>query len=162
MSPAGSSDDQEPRSQLTLRPVVSKTLIKGALAIGVLSLFLNIASNLVNYFIFLALSFGAVGIFMLFKHQSTYLLGDDAIMIKRRIGKSNTISYRDILDMSISQGMLARRFKCGSVYMVLKHGIGGQKMLGGGTAERLYDIPNPNYIYDLISSKLGPFSDHTP
>lgn len=158
MSPAGFSNEDQPSSQLILRPAVTKTFIKGIIALAVFSLFLNIASNIANYFIFLGLSLGLLGLFMLVKRGSKFLIGQNNIMIKRALGKSKTISYQDILDMSVSQGILAKKFDCGSVYMILKKGRGGVNLMGGGTAERLEDVAKPNYIYDIISSKLGPYS----
>ncbi len=158
MSPAGSIDETPPESRLILRPKVNKTLVKGAVAIGIFSIFLNVATEFVNYLIFLALAFGCLGVYMWIKHNATFALGEDNIQIKRKTGKSRTINYTDIYDISVSQGMLAKRFGCGSVYLILKTGRGSVKMMGGGSAERLDDIPNPNYIVDLISSRLGPFS----
>ncbi len=156
-SPAGSSEGSEPDVRLTLRPAVTKTLIKGVIAIAVFSLFLEIASNLLNYLIFLALSFAMVGLYMLIKHGSKFMIGEDNIQIKRIFGKSNTVSYQDIYDISVAQGILARRFGCGSVYMILKRGRGGVNLMGGGTAEKLEDVPDPNHVFELISSKLSPF-----
>jgi hypothetical protein len=160
MSPAGFSNDDEnqPRTKdLVLRPQVKKTLIKGVIPLVILTPFLSIAQNLANYFIFVALWFGAVGLYMAVKHGSKFLIGDENIVVKRVLGKSRSISYRDIVDLSVSEGILARRFGCGSIYLILKEGKGGVNIMGGGTAERLEDILEPNYIYDLISSKLGPY-----
>lgn len=156
-SPAGSSESPEPDVRLTLRPAVTKTFIKGVIAIAVFSLFLEIASNFLNYLIFLALSFAMVGFYMLIKHGSKFMIGEDNIEIKRIFGKSNTVSYQDIYDISLAQGILAKRFGCGSVYMILKKGRGGVNLMGGGTAEKLEDVPDPNHVFELISSKLSPF-----
>jgi uncharacterized membrane protein YdbT with pleckstrin-like domain len=159
VSPAGYSDQNEPATKrLVLQPEITKTLIKGIIPLAILSLFLNIAPNLGNYFIFVALWFGVLGLYMLVKRNSKFMIGEDDIMVKRVLGKSKTISYRDILDMSVSQGILAKKFKCGSVYLILRQGKGGVNLMGGGNAERLDDVPSPEYVYDLISSKLGPFS----
>ena len=162
MSPAGFSennDDEnaEPKRELTLRPQVTKSLLKGIIAIAVFSLFLNIESNFVNYLIFLLLSFGSLGLYMLYKRSSIFRLGEESLSVKRILGKSNTISYRDIADMSVAQGILARRLKCGSLYLILKQGHGGAQLMGGGSAERLEDIPGPHHVYDLISSRMGPY-----
>jgi hypothetical protein len=159
VSPAGFSDEnQREAKRLILQPEVTKTLIKGVIPLAVLSLFLNIAPNLANYFLFVGVWFAVLGLYMLVKRNSKFMIGEDNIMVKRVLGKSKTISYLDILDLSVSQGMLARKFKCGSVYLILKGGKGGVNLMGGGSAERLDDVPNPNYIYDLIASRLGPYS----
>jgi uncharacterized membrane protein YdbT with pleckstrin-like domain len=159
MSPVGSTDESPPEKRLILRPQVTKSFIKGAIAIGVFSIFLNVETEFLNYLIFLAIAFGSLGIYMWIKHEATFALGEDSIQIKRKIGKARSIDYTDIYDISISQGILAKRFDCGSVYVILKKGRGSVTMMGGGTAERLEDVPNPNYIFDLISSRLGPFSE---
>ncbi len=159
MSPAGSSSNSMSGDRLTLRPVVTKTFLKGVIAIVVFSVFLDIGpSNFTNYLIFLSISLGALVIYALVKRQSSFDLMEDKIEIKRLFGKSNTVAYRDILDISISQGILARRFKCGTVYLVLKQGRGSVKVMGGGTAEQLQDIPDPNHIFELVSDRLGPSS----
>jgi len=159
MSPAGSTDETAPETRLILRPKVTKTLIKGAIAIGVFSIFLNVATEFLNYLIFLALAFGCLGLYMWIKHDSIFALGQDNIKIKRKTRKSRSINYTDIYDISVAQGILAKRFGCGSVYIILKKGGGSVKMMGGGSAEKLDDVTNPNYIVELISSRLGPFSE---
>jgi len=156
--PAGSTEISGSGRQLILRPAVTKTFIKGIIAIGVFSLFLNITSNLVHYLTFLGLSLGMLGLFMLFKNRATFKIGEENIEVKRLFGKPNSFGYEDIYDMSVAQGLLARRLNCGSVYIILKRGRGGVTLMGGGVAERLEDIPNPNYISDIISSRLGPYS----
>ena len=158
MSHAGYSDQDESSKQLVLRPAVKKTFIKGIIALAVFSLFLNIASNMINYLIFLALSFDLLGLFMLYKRSSKFLISEENLIVRRPLGKAKTIGYDEIVDLSVAQGVLARRFDCGSLYLILKHGRGGVNLMGGGIAERLEDIPHPNYIYDLISNRLGPFS----
>ena len=95
---------------------------------------------------------------MLFKRQSTFKIGDEDIVVKRPLGRPNSFGYENIYDISVVQGILAKRMNCGSVYIILKHGRGGVRTMGGGIAERFEDIPNPQYISDLILSKLGPFS----
>lgn len=158
MLPAGYTNGMNEETRLVLRPMVAKTFIKGAIAIGIFSLFLNIASNYLHYFIFLALAFGALGLFMLVKRSSRFAIGEGDIQIKRIMGKSNVVGYENIVDMSLSQGMLAKKFGCGSLYIILKKGPGGVNIMGGGKAERLEDIPEPDRVLDLISSKLGHFS----
>ena len=161
MSLAGSSSNSDSKNELTLRPSVAKTFIKGVIGIAVFSVFLNISSNFVNYLIFLCLTLGLLMAVVFMKHSSTFVLGEETIVIKRFMHEANTITYSDIVDMSVAQGVLAKRFRCGSVYMILKHARGSVKVMGGGTAERLDDVPNPDYIQEFISSKLGPFSQYS-
>lgn len=162
LSPAGSTDGTEHEEQLILKPAVTKTFIKGIILIGVFSIFLNISSHLVNYFIFLAIALSALGLFMLFKRASTFKIGESNIVVKRFLRTPATIDYLDIKDMAVSQGMFARRFDCGSVYMILRRGKGGVDLMSGGIVQSLDDVPKPNYVYDLISSRLSPFSGSPP
>jgi hypothetical protein len=46
--------------------------------------------------------------------------------------------------------------------MILKSGEGSVKLMGGGRAERLEDIPSPQLVYDYIAARLGPFSTPQP
>jgi uncharacterized membrane protein YdbT with pleckstrin-like domain len=156
MFPAGSTS--EPPETLVLRPAVLKTFVKGLIAIAVFSIFLQInASTIVNYFIFLALTIGLVAALCAIKRRSVFVLNDDGISVKRFTKAPNVVRYTNILEMSVSQGMLARRFKCGTVFFILKEGRGSVKVMGGGTAERLEDIPDPQNVYEWISSHLGAF-----
>ncbi len=95
---------------------------------------------------------------MLYKRHSTFKIGEENIVVSRLFGRPNSFGYDDIYDISVAQGILAKRFDCGSVYIILKRGRGGVRMMGGGVAERLEDVPKPNYISDLIASRLGPYS----
>jgi uncharacterized membrane protein YdbT with pleckstrin-like domain len=155
MSPAGYTDS---KGHLILRPVVTKTFLKGAIGIGVFSIFLNISSNVRNYLIFLGLIFGLLTLIVLWKRQSKFFLSEDGIVIKRFLRAENTVLYSDILDVTVAQGFLARRFDCGTVYVIMKKGAGTVTVMGGGIAEHMEDVQNPNYIQELISSKMSPFT----
>lgn len=147
----------------TLHPTVLKTFTKGVIAIAVFSVFLEVNSKtFVNYLIFLAVSFAFLGLIVLVKHRARYELGEDSLLIKRFLRKPNLVSYGDIGDMSVAQGMLARRFGCGTVYMILKEGKGSVRVLGGGSAEQLEDVHDPNGVFNLISSRIGPFAQSPP
>ncbi|HXW37349.1 MAG TPA: PH domain-containing protein [Nitrososphaerales archaeon] len=162
MSPAGSTSSvqAEKGRALVLRPAVSKTFLKGLIAIGAFSIFLQInPATFTNYLIFLALSVGLVSVVVALKHQTKIEIGDESLTVKRLFRPKSIVRYLDILDISVSQGMLARRFDCGTVFMLLKSGGGGSvHVMGGGVAEQLEDVPKPKYISDLISSKLSPFA----
>lgn len=157
---AGSTSEENFEGPGTLHPTVFKTFIKGVIAIAVFSIFFETGAPLFwyHYAIFLAVSLAILGLFVVTKHMARYELGDSAILIKRFLRKPNEVSYRDIGDLSVAQGMLARRFNCGTVYMILKEGKGSLRVMGGGVAEQLEDVHDPNRIFDFVSSKLGPFN----
>ncbi|HYC12479.1 MAG TPA: PH domain-containing protein [Nitrososphaerales archaeon] len=159
MSPAGSTSEgpAEPAT-LRLRPRVAKTFLKGLIAIGVFSIFLEITpANLVHYLIFLAISVGLLLIVVGIKYETRIEIFDEGLTVKRLFRGADSVRYQDILDISVSQGVLAKRFDCGTVFMILKAGRGSVRLMGGGVAEQLEDIPSPNHVCDLISSRIGPF-----
>jgi len=156
MFPAGSlSEDVE---GAPFRPVVLKTFLKGAILVAVLSPFLEINPKTYgNYLIFLALTLGSAAVLSLVKRQTRFRIGDDGIHVKRMFHRPSMIKYDNIYDISVSQGMLAKRFNCGTVFVILKEGKGSVRLMGGGTAEKLEDVRHPDQVLDLVSSKLGPF-----
>lgn len=72
--------------------------------------------------------------------------------------KPKYIWYHDITGVVISQGTLAKRFDCGSVYLLLRRGRGNVRLMAGGTAERLEDVPDPDSVFEVVSSRLSPFA----
>jgi len=160
MFPAGYTSESPPDSEtaLKLRPRVTKTFLKGLIAIGVFSIFLEITpANFVHYLIFLALSVGVLLMFVGIKYATKIEISEDGLTVKRLFRAVDSVSYQDILDLSVSQGMLARRFDCGTIFIILKSGSGSVRLMGGGVGEQLEDVPRPSHVYDLLSSKLSPF-----
>jgi hypothetical protein len=92
------------------------------------------------------------------KYATKIEISDNGLTVKRLFRAVDSVRYEDILDISVSQGLLAKRFDCGTVFMLLKSGSGSVHLIGGGVGEQLEDVPKPNYICDLLTSKLGPFS----
>ena len=156
MFPAGSSSKDVEGGPF--RPVVLKTFLKGAIAVAVLSVFLEInPKTYVNYLIFLAITLGMAAALSMVKRQTRFRIDDEGIHVKRMFQKPSLVKYDNIYDVSLSQGMLARRFNCGTVFLILKAGRGSVRLMGGGTAEKLEDVRNPDGVLDLVSAKLGPF-----
>lgn len=159
MSLAGYSSDGTAEGPLVLRPTITKTVLKGVIAIAIFSVFLQLSwANLVHYLIFLGIYAVFLLAFVLLKKGNRFELGDETISVKRVLRSANSVRYQDILDISVAQGMLARRFRCGTVFLILKGGRGSVKLLGGGIAEQLEDVPNPERVYNFITSKLSPYS----
>ena len=144
---------------MRLRPKVAKTFLKGLIAIGVFSIFLQInPANFVHYLIFLAITVGMLLVAVGVKYGTKIEISEDGLTVKRLFRAVDSVRYQDILDISVSQGVLAKRFDCGTVYIILKAGRGSVRLMGGGVAEQLEDVPKPNYVSDLLSSRLGPFA----
>jgi Bacterial PH domain len=139
-----------------LRPEVTKTIVKGAIGIGAICIFLNVNSqNFLSFLAFLAVSFGFVGAYMALKHSTLYVIDPNGIEIKGFLRAPRTVKYSDIKDISVSQGMLARRFGCGTLYLDLRHNRGHVKIFGGGSAEALKDVRDPEILRSSIARKLS-------
>jgi membrane protein YdbS with pleckstrin-like domain len=146
-------------SELVARPMVGKSLVKGLIAIGVFSIFLQVnISNLGNYFIFVAISLALVFGYMGIKRSTLYVINDRGISIAPLFRAEKTVPYVDIVDISISQGVLAKRFGCGTIFLQLGQKKGSYIAIGRGMAEILKDVHNPAAIYDRITSSMNPYS----
>jgi uncharacterized membrane protein YdbT with pleckstrin-like domain len=147
------------QTETVLKPNVTKSLLKGTLGLAILSLFLTISvSTLVNYFIFLAISYALIGAYMISKGSTAYTLGDDGVHIRRLWRKEVFIDYKDIQGLGVSEGMLARRFGCGTVYLELRKGRGTHRSLAGVGVYPLRDVHNPQAVSEELSERTGPFS----
>jgi membrane protein YdbS with pleckstrin-like domain len=163
MSPAGSTSEAAPKGFPNLRPVVTKTYLKGFIGLGAFSLFMQLSlANLVNYLIFLTFSIAVLTAYVIYKRSSAFEVGEDSINVwrpaRRKGAREFVVPYDAVVDVSVAQGLLARRFNCGSVYLILKDDSGNTRLLGGGSAERLQDVPNPYFVYQYVTERLGPFA----
>jgi len=156
---AGSTRSLPLQPERTLKSNVSKTLVKGTIGIAVFSLFLEVGpSNFVNYLIFLCISYAIVLVYMLSKRSTVYHIGGEGISVRRPFRKDIDVPFDHIQGLSYAQGMLAKRFGCGSVYIELKQGRGTHRALGGGAVLALKDVPRPVDVYADISDMVGPFA----
>jgi hypothetical protein len=160
--PAGYSSDDNFRKGITgpivFHPVISKTFVKGAIAIAVFSVFLEISpSNFFGYLQFLGLWFVMVSIYAFYKHSSSYSLSEEGIIISRPLKAPVTLKYTSVAGITVTQGFLAKRFGCGSLILSLKEGKGSVKFMVGGMAEMLKDVKDPQWMNEEISSRLSPF-----
>jgi len=140
-----------------LHPAVLKTIFKGTIALAVFSLFLQVnAQTLVDFLSFVALYYVFLGAYVFQKRSSTYILGHDSIDMKSLFRAPRSVSYSDIESLAISQGILAKRFNCGTVYLNLIHKGGKIKVLGGGgSAEAIRDVTNPKRLLEELEGKIG-------
>lgn len=141
----------------TVRPVFKKSFVKGVIALALFSLLLEVnTSNILNYLVFLAASLTLIACYAGYKHATVYTIDDEGITLRTPLRRTpKRVDFADIADITFSQGFLAKRFGCGTVFLVLKRGRGSYAIIGGGYAEALRDIPNPQAVYQLISSILG-------
>ena len=144
--------------QITIRPTVTKTIAKGAIAIVVFSAFLDVTpSKLQNFVIFIAISMALVLAYAFLKKTNEYILTEKNITMRSLLRADKVINYSDISDLSISQGILAKKFDCGTIFVDIRSKPGAYAVLGGGTAEALRDVKHPSEIFETISSHLHRF-----
>lgn len=144
-------------AQVTVRPSVTKTIAKGGIAIVVFSIFLNVTpAKLLNFVIFVAISLLMVAVYASLKKANEYVLTDKGITLRSLLRAEKVINYSDILDLSISQGILARRFDCGTIFIFVRTKVGAYAASRGGMAEALRDVKRPSEVFDAISSHMQP------
>ena len=159
MHHAGSTRYLSLQPEKALKPNVTKTLIKGTIGLVVFSLFLEVnPSNFVSYLVFLAISYAVLLVYMLFKRSSVYRIDSDGILVRRPYRRDIDVPYENVRGLSYAQGMLAKRFGCGTVYIELKRGKGTHRAWGGGEVLALRDVPRPLEVYNQISNMVGPFA----
>lgn len=146
--------------QQVIRPTVAKTFVKGLIAIGLFSVFLQVnSSNLLNYFIFVLISIVLVLGYMGTKWSAKYSIGTTALSVAPLFRAEKIIPYSEIEGLSVSQGILAKRFRCGSIYVQLaRKRKGSYVSFAGGMAETLRDVKNPTEVYERIVSAMNPNS----
>jgi hypothetical protein len=126
-------------SNVCLKPVIRKTVIKGTILLVILTPFLEITpSKIINYLIFVAIWYALLSVYMVWKRSYTYCIDDYAITIKG-LYRERKIEKSQISDCFISQGFLARYFNCGSIYVIVK-----------GRVVILRDIPAPDAYYNVV------------
>lgn len=159
MPPVGSTRNLRLQPERALKANVTKTFVKGTIGLGVFSLFLEVSpANLLNYLIFLGISYAILLVYMLSKRSAVYLVDDHGISVRRPFRRDVVVPYENIQGLSYAQGVLAKRFRCGTVYVELKRGRGTHRALGGGAVLALRDVPRPVDVYNEISNSVGPFA----
>jgi len=143
-------------NELVLRPLVRKTFVKGTIAIAIFSAVLDVnVSNFAHYLEFLAVSVSLVLAYVVVKRADTYIVQPESLVIKSFLAPRETIRYENIADLYISQGFLARRFRCGTVYILIKRTDSSNTFSKRIKVYTLKDVRDPQGVYELISSRLG-------
>jgi len=146
-------------SEKALKPNVWKTLLKGTIGLAVFSLFLEVnPSNFGNYLIFLGISYALLLGYMIYKRSSVYTIDSDGIHVKGLFSKVIEVPYENVQGLTYAQGVLAKRFGCGTVYIELKKGRGTHRAMGGGPVLALRDVTKPVDVLNEISDLVGPFA----
>jgi membrane protein YdbS with pleckstrin-like domain len=121
---------------------IEKTLIKITILVAILSVFMRIDGNIINYLIFLAIVYIFAFIYILFKMSYKIEVYDNYIYIKNFIA-SHTIRYKNIKDLFITEGYLQRKFNLHSIYIITN----GKNYL-------IKDLPSAVSIYKDIEAEL--------
>ena len=127
---------------MVVRPKVEKTVVKGTILILAFSLFLDFYKVLA-FLEFLGISFTMLLLYAAWKRAITYEFGDEGIKISYPFRKK-VIPYSLIDDAFVSAGFLARRFRCGSIYVITKD----------RRVEVIRDIPNPQEAFEILRRKV--------
>lgn len=127
---------------LVAKPIISKTIVKGTILILVFSSFLNF-EKIISFLIFLLISFISLFAYAYWKKSHTYVFEDDGIRVKTPFN-SSFVSYSDIDDAFISVGFLARKFNCGSIYIIKKN---KQVVI-------IKDIPRVEEYFEILKRKV--------
>lgn len=139
--------------------MVSKSVLKGTIALAIFSIFLEITpGSLSRYAIFVGIWYALVGYYVLSKHSARYTINDDGILIEPFLRAAKRINYSEVVDLTIAQGFLARRFDCGTLFVSVKGRIGSATLFGGGAAEALKDVRKPKFVADQIMARVSPYS----
>jgi len=101
-------------------------------------------SKIENFIEFLLISFSLLLSYSSLKYLNYYEIGETYIVVHNLLS-TERIEYSEIEDEFLSQGLLARKFNCGSIYTVLK---------GGKGVEILKDIPEPEKIEEVIKQRI--------
>jgi uncharacterized membrane protein YdbT with pleckstrin-like domain len=146
-----------------LRSNSTKSLLKATFALAVLTPFLELSyAHIPNYLIFAGFYYLFVGFYMYFKEATEYKIDDAGIHIKRFRRNEVTITYDNVMGLSTAQGILAKRFKVGTVYVELKKGKGGHRSMAGFPIIALKDLPNPLQLEQEIADRTGPLGGVAP
>lgn len=122
-----------------LRPTIKKTVVKGTILLLIFSSVLEISpQKIINYLIFVGVWYLTLLAYILWKRSYIYCIDSDNIHIKG-ILTERYIRYSDISEAFVSQGFLAKRFKCGSVYLITPRRV-----------EIIKDIQDPEKVYQEI------------
>jgi Bacterial PH domain len=149
------------QSEITLRSNSTKSLLKGTIAVAALSLFLEIQTHPLSYILYLAITYFFIGLYMFYKESTVYRLDESGVTIKRLFRGDLQVAYENIGELGVSQGILAKRFGCGTLYLELKKGKGSHTSSTGRGVYALRDIPHPQDISREIADRIGPFAPAT-
>ncbi|MBP1357388.1 MAG: PH domain-containing protein [Sulfolobus sp.] len=119
--------------------MIKKTVVKGTIVLLIFSSVLEISpQKIINYLIFVGVWYLTLLAYILWKRSYIYCIDSDNIHIKG-ILTERYIRYSDISEAFVSQGFLAKRFKCGSVYLITPRRV-----------EIIKDIQDPEKVYQEI------------
>ncbi|WP_338604241.1 PH domain-containing protein [Sulfolobus tengchongensis] len=122
------------------KPTGRRLLVEGTITLIIFSLFLEI-TNIVNYLIFVGIWYiSLLAVIFWFKSYTYCVIGNE-ILIKSISGRK-TVKMENFKEVFLSQGPIAKRLRCGSIYIILKN----------GKTTVLFDIKNPEKFLEKIQS----------
>jgi len=161
------------------KPFMRKTLVKSVIFFVLASLLLTVVFVFLPVLIFVWLA--AAAIFFVFyyynKNAFTYFVTDKGVRVVKSWVFGNyvrEITFDQIRDVRVNQGLLARIYDCGSVVFVTATGLevgyvgggvgvgGGAVVAGGGVTPTVvkgrgnmfWDVREPGKVREVLVSKL--------
>ncbi|ACP39407.1 PH domain-containing protein [Saccharolobus islandicus] len=122
------------------KPTGRRLLVEGTIILVIFSLFLEITS-IINYLIFVGIWYAILFIIIAWFKSHTYCISEKEIIIKSFLGKK-VVKAENFKETFISQGPIAKKLNCGSIYIILKN----------GKATILYDVKNPEKFLERIQN----------
>ncbi|MEM3939732.1 MAG: PH domain-containing protein [Saccharolobus sp.] len=122
------------------KPTGRRILVEGTIILLIFSLFLEI-TNIINYLIFVAIWYTILFFLVLWFKSYTYCVIKNEIIINSLFSKKR-IELHNLKDAFISQGPIAKRLKCGSIYIIPEN----------GKIAVLVDIENPQIFLEKIQN----------
>ncbi len=121
-----------------------KTILKATILIAIFSLFLEISpKNILNYMLFLGISYILVLMYIIWKRNYKYFISDSEIRVRNFL-MDHTILVGNVGEAFLNQGYFQRRFNLRSIYIISK----GRNLL-------IKDLPPESQIITDLIRVLG-------
>ncbi len=125
------------------KPTGRRLLVEGTIILLIFSLFLEVTS-IINYLIFVGIWYLLLGLIILWFKNYTYCIYGNEVVVKSALSEKR-VKLSDLRDVFISQGPIAKRLGCGSIYIIPNT----------GKITVLMDIKNPDDFFQKIKNSLS-------
>ena len=121
-----------------------KTLIKATILLAIFSLFLEISEKkIIDYLIFVLLWYILLYFYIIWKNSYRYEIGEDVLIVRNPL-RTFRSPYSDIMQCFCNEGLLQKRFRLWTVYIISRRG----NVL-------IKDVPNGQEIVKEIEDRVN-------